>query len=91
MSSFRTPAIPPLSFFADSSSKDKAFMVAGGFAVSGSRITEIEDRISKLRASAGIRSEFHWSAYRGGNRRQAYEDLVDYGYQLIAEKKLNFT
>lgn len=61
-------------------------MVAGGFAVAGSRMTEINDRIAELRASGGIASEFHWSEYRGGERREAYEDLVRYAFQLIRDK-----
>ena len=61
-------------------------MVAGGFAVAGHRITEIEDRIAALRDEGGIRSEFHWSAYRGGAKRRAYERLIDYGFDLVKQK-----
>lgn len=61
-------------------------MVAGGMAVAGNRLAEIEDRIALLRDDAGIRSEFHWSGYRGGEKRQAYEDLVRYAFQLINRK-----
>lgn len=62
-------------------------MVAGGFAIAGSRIAEIDSQIADLRESVGIKSEFHWSEYRGGNRRKAYEALVDYAFSLISEKK----
>jgi len=62
-------------------------MVAGGFAVAGSRIQEIEDTIAQLRKDSGIQSEFHWSDYRGGKRRQAYCALIDYGYELVAQRK----
>jgi hypothetical protein len=62
-------------------------MVAGGFAVSGNRINEIEDRIALLRDDAGIRSEFHWSAYRGGKRKAAYEALVQYAFDLINKRQ----
>jgi hypothetical protein len=63
-------------------------MVAGGFAVAGNRIVEIEDRIAALRDDAGIRSEFHWSKYRGGEKRRlAYEELVQYGFDLVAKRK----
>ena len=62
-------------------------MVAGGFAVAGNRITEIEDHIATLRADAGIRAEFHWSEYRGGTKRQAYENLVKYGFNLVNKRK----
>lgn len=79
--------LPSLSFFGDASSKNSKFMVAGGFAVSGNRINEIEDHIAKLRDDAGIKSEFHWSAYRGGNRRRAYEALVKYGFDLVNKRK----
>jgi hypothetical protein len=68
--------LPALSFYGDASSKDADFMVAGGLAVAGNRIAEIEDAIATIRADAGIRSEFHWSEYRGGRKRKAYEDLV---------------
>jgi hypothetical protein len=81
------PDLPSLSFFGDASSKNSAYMVAGGFAVSGNRITEVEDHIAKLRDDAGIRSEFHWADYRGGNRREAYEALVRYGFDLVNKRK----
>ncbi len=61
-------------------------MVAGGFAIAGERIAEIEARIAELRALANIR-EFHWADYRGGNRRKAYEQLVDYAFDLITAKQ----
>ncbi|WP_087139085.1 DUF3800 domain-containing protein [Brevundimonas diminuta] len=79
--------LPSLSFFGDASSKNSTFMVAGGFAVSGNRINEIEDHIAKLRDDAGIKSEFHWADYRGGSRRQAYEALVKYGFDLVNKRK----
>ncbi|ODA66873.1 hypothetical protein A7A08_02170 [Methyloligella halotolerans] len=62
-------------------------MVAGGFAIAGNRITEIEDHIATLRDDAGIRSEFHWSSYRGGRKRKAYEALIDYGFDLVNKRK----
>ncbi|MCA0961176.1 DUF3800 domain-containing protein [Salipiger bermudensis] len=77
---------PHLTFYGDASSRDKDYMVAGGFAVAGNRIAEIEDRIATLRDDAGIRSEFHWSAYRGGEKRAAYEKLVDYGFDLVKKR-----
>ena len=80
-------ALPALSFFGDASSKDANYMVAGGLAVAGNRIVEIEDRIAALRADAGIRSEFHWSGYRGGEKRAAYESLVRYGFDLINKRQ----
>ncbi|GGA47132.1 DUF3800 domain-containing protein [Sphingomonas psychrolutea] len=81
------PGLPNLSFFGDASSRDKTFMVAGGFAVAGNRINEIEDAIAALRDDAGIKSEFHWSDYRGGKRQDGYEKLVQYAFRLIAERK----
>ncbi|RYG95260.1 MAG: DUF3800 domain-containing protein [Alphaproteobacteria bacterium] len=78
--------LPSLMFFGDASSKDKKFMVAGGFAVNSRRIREVEARIASLRELGGIQSEFHWSAYRGGDRREAYERLVDYAFELIEAK-----
>ena len=77
------PVLPSISFFGDSSSRDSNYMVAGGFAIAGNRISEIEDQIAFLREDAGISSEFHWSDYRGGRKRQAYEALVRYGFDLI--------
>lgn len=77
-----------ITFFGDASSKDSAFMVAGGFAVAGTRIREIEHHIQGIRHKAGISSEFHWSKYRGGHRKEsAYQELVDYGFQLTREQK----
>lgn len=57
-------------------------MVAGGFAVSGKRVREIEETIAGFRESANIR-EFHWSEYRGGDRRDAYHNLVRYAFDLV--------
>jgi Protein of unknown function (DUF3800) len=79
-------SIPALSFFGDSSSRDAEYMVAGGFAVSGNRIAEIEDRIAQIKDDAGMRSEFHWSEYRGGHKRLAYENLVKYGFGLVNKR-----
>lgn len=79
--------IPHLTFYGDASSRDKAYMVAGGFAVAGSRINEIEDQIATLREEGGIRSEFHWSEYRGGQRKHAYENLVRYAFELVNQRK----
>ncbi len=62
-------------------------MVAGGFAVAGNRINEIEDRIATLRADAGIRTEFHWSEYRGGTKQAAYESLIKYAFDLVNKRK----
>lgn len=59
-------------------------MVSGGFAVSSKRVNEIEDHIAALRNSANI-SEFHWSEYRGGDRREAYHSLVRYAFGLVAK------
>ena len=80
-------AIPSLSFFGDASSRERRFMVAGGFAISGNRINEIEDAIATLREDAGIKSEFHWSSYRGGNRKDGYEKLVKYAFDLVNQRK----
>lgn len=62
-------------------------MVAGGLAVSGNRINEIEDAIATIRDDAGIKSEFHWSNYRGGGRQLAYEALIQYGFDLIKKRQ----
>lgn len=82
-----TEQLPSLSFFGDSSSHGKAYMVAGGFAVAGVRMSEIEDQIARLRDDAGIKSEFHWSDYRGGAKRRAYENLVKYGFALVNQRQ----
>jgi len=79
--------IPSISFYGDASSRDRAYMVAGGFAVSGNRINEIEDRIAELRDDAGIKSEFHWADYRGGYKQRAYENLVKYAFELVNTRK----
>lgn len=62
-------------------------MVAGGFAVNGGRINEVHDHVMQLKQKAGIRSEFSWKKYRGGARRDAYHELVQYGFNLIAANK----
>jgi hypothetical protein len=82
-----TEELPHVTFFGDASSRDKDYMVAGGFLVAGNRISEIEDHIAKLRDDCGIRSEFHWADYRGGYKRSAYEALIDYGFDLINKRK----
>lgn len=79
--------LPALSFYGDASSKQSTYMVAGGFAVSGNRINEIEDAIATLRDDAGITSEFHWSDYRGGHKQAAYESLVRYAFDLINKRQ----
>lgn len=81
------PSLPSISFFGDSSSRDATYMIAGGFAVAGNRISEVEDQIALLREDAGIKSEFHWSAYRGGHKQAAYESLIRYGFDLINKRK----
>lgn len=79
--------IPNITFYGDSSSRDKDYMVAGGFAIAGNRLVEVEDHIATLRDDFGIRSEFHWADYRGGRRKQAYEALIEYGFDLVAKRK----
>jgi hypothetical protein len=61
-----SPYLPTLSFFGDSSSKSSTHMVAGGFAVAGRRLHEIEDKIAHLRDDAGIPSRL---AFAGGALR----------------------
>jgi hypothetical protein len=78
--------LPAMSFFGDASSKEKDFMVAGGFAVAGSRIAEIEAQINDIADRADMRGEFHWSAYGGGKKRAAYEELVEYAFDLTRKR-----
>ena len=61
-------------------------MVLGGFAVSGHRQNEIEDHIADIRDRGKIRSEFHWKEYRGGERAKAYEELVNFGFDLVKNR-----
>lgn len=63
-------------------------MVAGGFAVSGTRIAEIENHVAALRHEAGI-SEFHWADYNG-RHKAAYETLIDYAFGLVEQKHAAF-
>lgn len=79
--------LPSVTFFGDSSSRDRRYMVAGGFLINAKRMLEIEAEIARLREQGGIGSEFHWSAYRGGERRAAYEALVDYAFDLVRTKR----
>jgi len=65
-------------------------MIAGGLAVAGNRLTEIEDKIAAIREDAGITCEFHRSAYRGGRKQNAYENLVKYGSDSVNKRKLRF-
>ncbi|WFL76132.1 hypothetical protein P7228_08965 [Altererythrobacter arenosus] len=73
---------PPVTFFGDASSKNSAYMVAGGFAVSAPRIQEIEATIASLRELIGGK-EFHWADYKGGPSRAAYSVLVQYAFELV--------
>lgn len=73
-----------ITFFGDASSKGAAHVVLGGFAVPNQRIHEIENHVATLREQAGI-SEFHWSEYKGGSTRAAYEELVRYAFRLVAD------
>ncbi|MEP4194017.1 MAG: DUF3800 domain-containing protein [Aliishimia sp.] len=77
---------PKISFFGDASSKNSDFMVLGGLAVSGHRQSEIEDHIADIRERAGIRREFHWNEYRGGEKKAAYQELVSFSFDLITKK-----
>lgn len=52
----------------------------------GARIAQIEERIAALREQAGIKSEFHWANYRGGRKREAYEALVKYAFELVRQR-----
>jgi len=78
---------PSLTFFGDSSSRDKTYMVAGGLAVRSSRIATINHWIDQIRLDANMTSEFHWSEYRGGDRKAAYEALVRYAFQLVKSRQ----
>jgi hypothetical protein len=79
---------PSLTFFGDSSSRDRTYMVAGGLAVRSGRIALINTCIDAIRADANMTSEFHWSDYRGGDRRAAYEELVRYAFTLIRARQI---
>ncbi|MDB2408144.1 hypothetical protein N9W17_06515 [Jannaschia sp.] len=84
-----SPSLEPpsaLTFFGDASSRDDTYMVAGGFAVAGHRIEEIDDHIASLRDEARISREFHCSDYRGGQRQDAYHRLINFGYSLVRQK-----
>ncbi len=80
--------VPHLTFYGDASSKDRDYMVAGGFAIPGSLVHKVETDIAQLREDYGIRSEFHWKEYRGGRRKEAYEKLVSYGFDLVKQKQI---
>lgn len=76
--------LPTVTFFGDASSKDKAFMVAGGFVVGGEYVAEIDTEIEAIRSEACMSSEFHWSNYRGGLRKEkAYKAVIDLGFSLM--------
>jgi len=77
---------PSLSFFGDASSKTSNFMVLGGLAVSGHRQQEIEDKIADIRERGGIRREFHWKEYSGGEKEAAYHELIKYTFNLVVKK-----
>lgn len=78
---------PSLTFFGDSSSRDCTYMVAGGLAVRSSKIALINCCIDRIRSDANMTSEFHWSEYRGGDRREAYETLVRYAFGLVRARQ----
>lgn len=84
------PVLPSLTFFGDASSKEKDYMVAGGFAVAGSRMAEIEAHIADIAKRGGVRREFHWADYGGGRKRAAYEELVQYAFDLTRKKHAAF-
>ena len=79
--------LPSISFYGDASSRQREYMVVGGFAVNGSRIAEIEDRIAAIKAEVGMKSEFHFADYRGGRKQRAYENLVRYAFELIERRQ----
>ena len=90
MVGYKLERLPSLTFFGDASSRDHEYMVLGGFAVAEEYIETIEAKIASLRTRAGIQSEFHWSAYRGGARKKAYFALVKYGFELVRNKYVTF-
>lgn len=83
---FVSPELPNITFFGDASSKDSAYMVAGGFAIAGHRINEVQNAVRQIREEGKISKELKWSKYRGGPRRQAYEKLIDYSFDLLKKR-----
>lgn len=82
--------LPEISFFGDASSRNERYMVLGGLAVGGHRQHEVEDHIADIRDRGGIKREFHWKEYRGGAKRAAYEELVQYGFGLVKKRHAAF-
>jgi hypothetical protein len=78
--------LPAISFFGDASSKGCDYMVAGGFAIAGSRISQVENAINAIARNHSFNREFHWSEYRGGRKQAAYEDLVEYAFDLTQRR-----
>lgn len=79
---------PGVTFFGDASSRDKAYMVLGGFVVGNAEVHAINAQIEAIRIEAGMSSEFHWSDFRGGARKtKAYQSIVDLGFGLTRGPK----
>lgn len=77
-----------MDFYCDASShRGHDYMVAGGLVIREERYHEIEEKIQAIKDAAGIKSEMKWTKYKGGERRAAYEGLVDLAFLLVKEKQ----
>ena len=80
-----------LAFRCDSSShRDAMYMVAGGVAFRTGQYAAISAAIQGIKDAANIQSEMKWSKFRGGERTQAYEAVIDLFYSLIDINQLHF-
>ncbi len=82
-----------LNYYCDCSSYvgDNKYAVVGGVAVKAHHVSDLEGEIQHLKDDIGMSSEFKWSGYKGGIRKEkAYKGLVDLFYDAIANHKLHF-
>lgn len=80
-----------LAFRCDSNShRDAMYMVAGGVAFRTGQYAAISAAIQGIKDAANIRSEMKWSTFRGGERTQAYEAVIDLFFSLIDINQLHF-
>lgn len=82
-----------LHYYCDCSSYtgDNIYAVVGGVAVKAHVEDKLEEEIQGIKDRIGMKSEFKWSSYKGGPRKEcAYFELVDLMFDSIEKDHLHF-
>ena len=81
-----------VNFYCDCSSYagDNKYAVVGGIAIKQGSVDNLTAEIQSLKDEIGMKSEFKWSAYKGGRKRTTYKKLVDLFFSQVAADKIHF-